>query len=110
MRSEPNRLNPQQLVLNVAPLNFVPYIGPTNPDDIFSSSMQENAEAAETVSPTMNDILNATRNGVLLTGAALTGTMGPRIGQVDIGEPADSYSFRVILAGYHQMKVSFFNI
>ncbi|XVF84433.1 hypothetical protein PTKIN_Ptkin17bG0036500 [Pterospermum kingtungense] len=45
------------------------------------------------------DIMNATRNGVLSTGAVLTGTMGPRTGTVDIGEYADSYYFRVILAG-----------
>ncbi|XVF57415.1 hypothetical protein PTKIN_Ptkin06aG0203400 [Pterospermum kingtungense] len=111
LRSEPNCMNPQQPVLNVAPLNCVPYIGPTNPDDIFSSPVLENAEAAETVSPAMiylpsqstrdelNDIMNATRNGVVLTGTVLAGTMGPRIGQVDIGESVDSYYFRVILAG-----------
>ncbi|XVF57417.1 hypothetical protein PTKIN_Ptkin06aG0203600 [Pterospermum kingtungense] len=104
-------MNPQQPVLNVAPLNCVPCIGPTNPDDIFSSPVQANAEAAETLGPAMiylpsqstreelNDIMNATRNGVVLTGSVLAGTMGPRIGQVDIGESADSYYFRVILPG-----------
>ncbi|XVF57416.1 hypothetical protein PTKIN_Ptkin06aG0203500 [Pterospermum kingtungense] len=53
LRSEPNCTNPRQPVLNVAPLNCVPYISSTNPDDIFSSPTQENAEAAETVGPAM---------------------------------------------------------
>ncbi|XVF57341.1 hypothetical protein PTKIN_Ptkin06aG0197300 [Pterospermum kingtungense] len=89
-RSEPNLMNPQQPVLNVAPLNCVPYSGPTNPDDNFSSPTQENAEAAETVGPAIIFVL---------TGASLTETMGPRIGKVDIGEFADSCYFCVILAG-----------
>ncbi|XVF57339.1 hypothetical protein PTKIN_Ptkin06aG0197200 [Pterospermum kingtungense] len=111
MRSEPNRLNPHQPLLNVAPLHCVPYISPTNPDDVFSSSSQKNAEAVEIFGLAMiflpsqstreelNDIMNATRNGVVLTGAALREIMGPRIGKVDIGEFADSYYFCVILAG-----------
>ncbi|XVF57340.1 hypothetical protein PTKIN_Ptkin06aG0197300 [Pterospermum kingtungense] len=97
-RSEPNLMNPQQPVLNVAPLNCVPYSGPTNPDDNFSSPTQENAEAAETVGPAIIFVL---------TGASLTETMGPRIGKVDIGEFADSCYFCVILAGVSSDEITF---
>ncbi|KAK8690432.1 hypothetical protein V6N13_073965 [Hibiscus sabdariffa] len=86
---EPNRMNPQQPVFYVAPLNCVPYMGPTNPNDMLSSPTKENAEAAEDI------------------GAAATGSMGPLIGKVEIGELEDSYYFRVSLPGISMDKRDF---
>ncbi|XVF57414.1 hypothetical protein PTKIN_Ptkin06aG0203300 [Pterospermum kingtungense] len=115
--SEPNIMDPQQPVLNVAPLNCVPCIGPTNSADIFSSSRQENAEASETVDPAMiflpsqstreelKDIMNATGNGVVLTGAALTETMGPRIRKV-IGEDLDEDNAFVVMPTFFIDQIS----
>ncbi|XWS42418.1 hypothetical protein CRYUN_Cryun16bG0012900 [Craigia yunnanensis] len=116
---EPNRINPQQPVLDVAPLNCVPYVGPTNLDDMFSSPTKEKTEAAETIGPAMiflpsqatreelDNIMGTTKNGVALTGAAATGTVGPVIGLVDIGELEDSYYFRVTLPGVSMDKRDF---
>ncbi|MBA0680849.1 hypothetical protein Goari_012526 [Gossypium aridum] len=84
---------------------------PTNPGDMLSSPTEENAEAVEKNSPAMiflpsqstrevlNEMIDATNNGVALTGAAATGSMGPLIGKVEIGELKDSYYFRVSLPG-----------
>ncbi|XVE89708.1 hypothetical protein DITRI_Ditri20bG0017500 [Diplodiscus trichospermus] len=116
---EPKRMNPQQPVLNVAPLNCVPYTGPTNPDDMFSSPPKEKNEAAETIGPAiiflpslstkeeLDNIMATTRNGVALTGAAATGTLGPAVGLVDICELEDSYFFRVSLPGVSVEKGKF---
>ena len=116
---EPNRINPQQPVLDVAPLNCVPYIGPINPDDMFSSPTKEKTEASETIGPAMiflpsqstreelDNIMAITKNGVALTGAAATGTVGPAVGLVDIGELEDSYYFRVTLPGVSMDKSKF---
>ncbi|KAL4280219.1 hypothetical protein GQ457_03G014480 [Hibiscus cannabinus] len=84
---EPNRMNPQQPVFDVAPLNCVPYMGPTNPNHMLSSPTKENAEAAEDIA------------------AAATGSMGPLIGKVEIGELEDSYYFRVSLPGISMDKM-----
>ncbi|XVF31309.1 hypothetical protein REPUB_Repub16aG0134700 [Reevesia pubescens] len=116
---EPNRMNPQQPVFDVAPLNCVPYIGPTNSDDMFSSPTEEKTEAAETIGPAMiflpsqstredlDNIMATTKNGVAVTGAAATGSVGPSIGKVDIGELEDSYYFRVTLPGVSMDKRDF---
>ncbi|PPD89168.1 hypothetical protein GOBAR_DD13890 [Gossypium barbadense] len=102
---KPNRMNPQQPVLDVAPLNCVPYMGPTNADDMFSSPTKENTEAVEAIGPAMiflpsqstreelDNIMAATKNGVALTGAAATGSVGPVIGKVDIGELVEISEF-----------------
>ncbi|KAI7729496.1 hypothetical protein M8C21_024496 [Ambrosia artemisiifolia] len=45
------------------------------------------------------NILNATKNGCLLTGTATMGQIGHNIGSIDIGECEDSYLFRVSLPG-----------
>ncbi|GMI88789.1 hypothetical protein like AT1G54850 [Hibiscus trionum] len=116
---EPNRMNPQLPVLDVAPLNCVPYTGPTNPNDMFSSPTNENAEAAEEIGPAMiflssqstrdelDTVMATTKNGVALTGAAATGSVGPVIGKVEIGELEDSYYFRVSLPGVSMDKRDF---
>ncbi|KAK8329889.1 hypothetical protein V6Z11_A11G348100 [Gossypium hirsutum] len=110
--------SPQQLVLDVAPLNCVPYVGPTNPDDK-SVSPEENTDDTETIGPAMiflpsettsedlDSIVACTKYGVALTGAAATGTMGPIIGLVDIGVLEDSYYFRVSLPGVSPDKKDF---
>ncbi|MFQ6670088.1 hypothetical protein Gotur_035122, partial [Gossypium turneri] len=110
--------SPQQLVLDVAPLNCVPYVGPTNPDDK-SVSPEENTDVTETIGPAMiflpsettsedlDSIVACTKHGVALTGAAATGTMGPIVGLVDIGVLEDSYYFRVSLPGVSPDKKDF---
>ncbi|TYJ12255.1 hypothetical protein E1A91_A11G337100v1 [Gossypium mustelinum] len=110
--------SPQQLVLDVAPLNCVPYVGPTNPNDK-SVSPEENTDDTETIGPAMiflpsettsedlDSIVACTKHGVALTGAAATGTMGPIIGLVDIGVLEDSYYFRVSLPGVSPDKKDF---
>ncbi|KAK9062284.1 hypothetical protein SSX86_019470 [Deinandra increscens subsp. villosa] len=45
------------------------------------------------------NILNATKNGCLLTGSATMGQIGHSLGSIDIGECEDSYLFRVALPG-----------
>lgn len=116
---EPNRVNPQQPVLDVAPLNCVPYIDPTTPNDMFSSPTQEKTEAAETIGPAvmylpsqstreeLDNIMATTKNGVVLTGAAATGSFGPTIGSMNIGEMEDSYYFRVALPGVSMDRKEF---
>lgn len=110
-------MNPQQPVLDVAPLNCVPYMGPKNPDDMFSSPPKE-TNAGEKIGPAMiflpsqstreelDNIMAASKTGVALTGAATTG-MGPAVGAVDIGELEDSYYFRVTLPGVSSDKSEF---
>ncbi|XVF06129.1 hypothetical protein REPUB_Repub06bG0021100 [Reevesia pubescens] len=116
---EPNRMNPQLPVLDVAPLNCVPYTGPTNPDDMFSSPTQEKTEAAEFIGPAMifmpsqstkeelDDMMAVTKYGVALTGAAATGSIGPILGKLDIGELEDSFYFRVSLPAVSMDKRDF---
>ncbi|KAG4135621.1 hypothetical protein ERO13_D08G227800v2 [Gossypium hirsutum] len=94
-------------------------MGPTNPGDMLSSPTEENADAVEKNSPAMiflpsqstrevlNEMIDATNNGVALTGAAATGSMGPLIGKVEIGELKDSYYFRVSLPGVSMDKREF---
>ncbi|XVF41981.1 hypothetical protein PTKIN_Ptkin01aG0323800 [Pterospermum kingtungense] len=115
---EPTRMNPQQPVLDVAPLNCIPYIGSNNPDDMFSSPPEEKTEAGEQIGPAMiylpsqstreelDDIMATSKTGVALTGAATTG-MGPAVGAVDIDELEDSYYFRVTLPGVSSDKGNF---
>lgn len=99
---------------------YVPdHMGPTDPGDMLSSPTKENAEAVEKNSPAiiflpseptrevLNEMIDATYNGVALTGAAATGSIGPLIGQVEIGELKDSYYFRVSLPGVSTDKSKF---
>ncbi|KAL5788613.1 hypothetical protein ACOSP7_005562 [Xanthoceras sorbifolium] len=118
--NQPERVNPQQHVLSVAPLNFVPYVGPPMEDNNVASTPNEwETEAAEKVGPGIlflphhstqeewNNILAATTTGVALTGSAAVGQVGPIIGLVDIGESEDSYLFRVSLPGVAREEKDF---
>ncbi|KAL9450530.1 hypothetical protein AB3S75_012292 [Citrus x aurantiifolia] len=109
---EPEHDNPQQHILDVAPLNSMPYIGPpTPPSDFGSTSRKQETEAAENVGPAMvflpsystreelDNIIAVTKTGVALTGVAALGKVGTGIGAVDIAESDDSYAFRVALPG-----------
>ncbi|KAK6288667.1 hypothetical protein POUND7_000208 [Theobroma cacao] len=117
--NEPNRMNPQQPVLDVAPLNCVPYIGPLNPGDMFSSPTKEQTKASETIGPAMiflpsqstreelDNMMANTKYGVALTGAAATGAIGPVRGLRDISDLEDSYFFRVNVPGASMEKGDF---
>lgn len=109
---EPEHVNPQQHVLDVAPLNSMPYIGPsTPPSDFGSTPSKQETEAGENVGPTLiflpsyssreelENIISETKTGVALTGVAALGKVGTGIGAVDIAESDDSYTFRVALPG-----------
>ncbi|XP_031255398.1 alpha-crystallin domain-containing protein 22.3 [Pistacia vera] len=106
----PEHVNPQQHVLDVAPLNSMPYIGPpTTPNE--STPPKRKTEAVEKVGPAIvflpshstreewDNITFAMSSGVALTGSAAMGKVGPILGLVDIGESVDSYLFRVSLPG-----------
>ncbi|XP_062144661.1 alpha-crystallin domain-containing protein 22.3-like isoform X2 [Alnus glutinosa] len=108
----PEPINPQQAILDVAPLNSVPYIGPPTPHSYTASlPTKRYTETLEKVGPAMiflptlstkeewNNVVAATRVGVALTGSAAMGKIGPVIGLMDIGESKDSYFFRVSLPG-----------
>lgn len=109
---EPEHLNPQQAILDVAPLNSVPYIGPPTPHSYTASSPRKRyTETLEKIGPAMiflpslstreewNSVVSSTRVGVALSGSAAMGKIGPVIGLMDIGESNDSYFFRVSLPG-----------
>lgn len=98
-----------QPVLFVAPLNSVPYLGPSSS---YTSSMPTNKSNnnAEKLGPALiflpsgssqevNDLAAQTKTGVVLTGSAAFGEIGPSIGQVDVFDSDDSYFFRVSLPG-----------
>lgn len=111
-KKEPERVNPQQPVLAVAPLSYIPYSGaPMEHNNDASTPNKWGTDAMEKVGPATlflpphttrqewNNILATTTNGVALTGAAAMGKVGPNVGLVDIGESVDSYMFRVSLPG-----------
>ncbi|KAK9919768.1 hypothetical protein M0R45_028346 [Rubus argutus] len=104
--NEPDQIDPGKPVLNVAPLNSMPYIPPTmEPSATKDSGEQEKGQPAMVFLPSLstleerNKILETNKSGVVLTGVAATGQVGPIIGKVDIGEADDSYLFRVSLPG-----------
>lgn len=112
--SERENLNPQQRPLAVTPLNSMPYIGPPSPPGNPSSSSlptQAEDDAADGSGPTViflpsnapqeevENLAAQTQTGVVLTGSAATGMIGPSVGAVNIGENEDSYYFRVNLPG-----------
>lgn len=112
--NQPGRVDPQRPVLNVAPLNSMPYIGPPSPHVNVSptpSPTERGTGAAEKVGPAMiflpsnstreevDNIVDRTKTGVALTGSAALGVVGPAIGAYDIAENDDSYLFRVSLPG-----------
>lgn len=99
-----------QVPIAVAPLNCVPYTGP--PLDMDSDMAQQNEVnltlknqpaliflPQETTEKEMNDILSVTKTGVVVSGSAARGNIGPLIGSVDISESDDGFLFRVALPG-----------
>ncbi|KAI4343226.1 hypothetical protein MLD38_027754 [Melastoma candidum] len=109
-RGGPEPINPQLPVLDVAPLNSVPYISPTSTSNMDSSPREnENGAKAEdgpclvylpSHSPKeLDDLLSASSSGIAVTGTAATGQIGPIIGRHDIFEDEDFYLFRVLLTG-----------
>lgn len=97
----------QRSVIAVKPLNSVPYMGSSlAPDDTpFSAKKKKNDAPAMVLLPScpaeedVKNILSASKGGVILTGSAALGKMGPLIGSLDIGESKDGYLFRICLLG-----------
>lgn len=105
----------------MAPLNSMPYIGPsTPPSDFGSTPSKKETEAGENVGPTLiflpsyssreelENIISKTKTGVALTGVAALGKVGTGIGAVDIAESDDSYTFRVALPGVARDESKFY--
>ncbi|GMH07756.1 hypothetical protein Nepgr_009596 [Nepenthes gracilis] len=99
-------------VLNVTPLNSMPYVDPlASSFNSNSAPSQGNAWTEKNAQPALvyypsepteeewNDVLSVTMGGVRLTGSAAMGAVGPVLGRMDIGESEDSYMFRVSLPG-----------
>lgn len=133
--SVPKPINPHQQVLEVAPLNSVPYIGPPAPfgDRVGSSTPGVQSQMHRVESPTqgdvdtkpaeagssmvffpsqttqkvLDDIMDSARNGIGLAGSAATGNVGPIVGAMDIGESDDAYLFRVSLPGVSRDEKDF---
>lgn len=96
-------------VLEVAPLNSLPYVGPLNGNSSMSGN-KANETSEKTGPPAMiflpsesapefYSLISQSKTGVALTGSAAMGKIGPTIGLVDIAESDDSYYFRVSLPG-----------
>lgn len=104
-------IDPQLPILDVAPLNSVPYFGPSiSQRNVVPSQPEMEAVTVESVGPSImyfpshyteewDKLLAATKSGVGLVGSAAMGKIGPVVGAVDIGECEDSYLFRVSLPG-----------
>ena len=105
----PNR---SEHVLNVAPLNSIPYFDPLESNDKSNSVHQVvNNQPADPVQPSLlyvpsrpteeqlNTFLSVTNAAVMMSGSAAMGMMGPLVGKLDIGEDDTSYIFRVALPG-----------
>ncbi|BFG36994.1 hypothetical protein CerSpe_232680 [Prunus speciosa] len=105
--NEPDHFDPQQPILDVKPLNSMPYIGPPtmHPSTTTDSDAQEKLKPTVIILPPdstreqWNKALETNKSGIVLTGAAARGQVGPIIGLVDIAENEDSYLFRVNLPG-----------
>ncbi|KAI3797313.1 hypothetical protein L1987_32569 [Smallanthus sonchifolius] len=97
-----------QVPIAVAPLNCVPYTGPPLDSDMAQqnevNSLLENQPAMiylpeQPTEKEMNDIMSASTHGVLVTGSAASGIIGPLMGSFDLSESDDSLLFRVALPG-----------
>ncbi|XP_022965941.1 alpha-crystallin domain-containing protein 22.3-like isoform X2 [Cucurbita maxima] len=118
-KNEAEPLSLRNQILDVAPINSMPYIGPPLPHSYIPSSPRaEDPEAVVNVGPAMvycpltthqewDNIVSSTKSGVALTGTAAMGKVGPVIGRVDIGENDNSYFFRVSLPGVARDQNSF---
>lgn len=100
-------VDPHQPIIAVAPLNSVPYLGPPLvPENApFPGKKKNNDGPAVVFLPSCpaeedtKNILSSSKGGVVLTGIAALGKVGPQIGSLDIGESEDGYLFRVSLPG-----------
>jgi hypothetical protein len=101
-----NTRNPQ--ILEVTPLNSMPYIGPVTHASMSSNRMNDSVEKVggpamiflpSDSSSEFSNLISQTKTGVALTGSAAMGKIGLTIGLVDIAESEDSYYFRVALPG-----------
>lgn len=111
--NEPEPLDPKQPILDVPPLNSFPYIGPpsSSSNPTFSQVEGMNEEGAHTLGPAVlylpphatqeefDNLVSATKYGVVLTGSAALATIGPVVGRIEISENEDTYRFRVLLPG-----------
>lgn len=111
--SEPEPLDPKQPILDVPPLNSFPYIGPpsSNSNSNFSPVEGKNEGGAQTPGPAVvylpphatqeefDNLVSATKYGVVLTGSAAMTTIGPVVGRVEISENETTYRFRILLPG-----------
>ncbi|KAL1222363.1 Alpha-crystallin domain-containing protein 22.3 [Cardamine amara subsp. amara] len=101
-----------QQVLEVAPLNSMPYISHTSMSSHWTNENAERGPPAviflpsESTSETSN-IIAQMKTGVALTGSAAMGKIGPAIGLIDIAESDDSYYFRVSLPGVSRDEKDF---
>ncbi|KAJ4830310.1 hypothetical protein Tsubulata_018247 [Turnera subulata] len=107
-------------VIAVTPLNSMPYIGPdVPPGPSDNAPLPTDTNPTEKVGPSLvffpshvsktesDNIMVSGLSGVKLTGAAATGSIGPTVGMMDIGESEDSYMFRVSLPGVSRNEKDF---
>ncbi|XP_047338330.1 alpha-crystallin domain-containing protein 22.3-like [Impatiens glandulifera] len=98
--------DPDQPILNVQPLNSVPFTGtlPEDPLAMDFDDVKEESEPAMIFLPSepteaqLREIV-AAGHGFGVTGTAMRSKVGPSIGMMDIREDADTYYFRVSLPG-----------
>ncbi|AEE33156.1 Alpha-crystallin domain-containing protein 22.3 [Arabidopsis thaliana] len=109
-----NTRNPQ--ILEVTPLNSMPYIGPVTHASMSSNRMNDSVEKVggpamiflpSDSSSEFSNLISQTKTGVALTGSAAMGKIGLTIGLVDIAESEDSYYFRVALPGVSRDEKEF---
>lgn len=108
----PNK--PRRKVLNVTPLNSMPFIDPlnkisSNGSELINSegsgSANKNGQPAlmyfpsEPTEDERNKLLSVKSDGVFLTGTAAVGATGPVLGKLEIAESEETYLFRVALPG-----------
>lgn len=93
-------------VIEVTPLNSMPYICPSMPGNNKGNENAENKGGpsmiflpSEPNAEFRNLIDQAKTGAVALTGSAAMGKIGPTVGLIDIAESDDSYYFRVALPG-----------
>ncbi|KAK4750388.1 hypothetical protein SAY87_027837 [Trapa incisa] len=114
--NEPKPLDPKKPILDVPPINSFPYIGPPSSDNNPTfSSVDGNNESGPTLvyipphatQEELDNIVSASKNGIVLTGSATMATIGPVVGRVEISENETVYRFRVLLPGVSRNEKDF---
>ncbi|KAL8202142.1 hypothetical protein R6Q57_011289 [Mikania cordata] len=104
----PNGSHPDfadQVPISVAPLNCVPYTGPpfdsemAQQDELFKDPPVMLFLPEQTTEKEVNDIMAVAKHGVLVSGSAASGIIGPLMGSFDLSESDDGFLFRVALPG-----------